>query len=322
MTKDRKQKFKFKKRSLFVLMLIALFLFWGCKEEKTDDISQLEQCKIYMDESEWDDAIDACEGAGGDEGYHLAAQAYLAKGGFSIYNLILTLRDNPSSIASVIFNFVPDSTSDTRTDFVKALNHLMGSNIATKDQLVHLEGILASTVLILSDLKDVFGLDVSGDGFSTCDFDATSGPTKCSFDATVDASPKLTFSGFGTTFYDHLCSDSDTSYDGTDYGPPQYDVTVDSCVVQTGSIFAYHKAAHTGFDATGDFVDASGDSIFDIINFYNIFDSGSRGEIGSTGFFICNSGFFSNTDVTADDDKINDCEIFGALTDPSSDLFG
>lgn len=173
--------------SLLTLVgLLSFLILIGCQDiEKTDAVSQLEQCRIYLDEGKWNKAIKACETAGGDEGYHLAAQAYMARGGLSILETILLLTDNTAGLASAVFSFIPDTTTD-RTGFRTALNYLMGSKISEKNETIYIESILVSAILILEELEYIFGLEASGDTFATCDpFDASSSAS-CGF--TLDVS--------------------------------------------------------------------------------------------------------------------------------------
>lgn len=306
-----------------LLGIILLAFILGCKDtEKTDSVSELEACKIYLDEQDWASAIDSCESAGGDEGYHLAAQAYMGSAGVTIFDLIQNIINDSSNIVNTIFGFVPTTTAN-KAKLDTALEYLMGTRISQKTQLIYLESILVSSTLIFYELKSVFGLDVSGDSLVICDLDATSGPDACSFtfDVSPDVPPLLTFSGFGTAFHTNLCDSADTTHDGTQLASPtvDYDVTNDSCIMQTGSLLQYHKTAQASFVPSANFQDASGDSVFNVMNFYTLFDTGNVGNVSGDEVPLCKPSVI--TDVTADDGKIYDCEIFGAMTDPSSSLF-
>ena len=318
MINQQTKKAKLGLKILTALVFSLTLLLYGCKETPpSDEQSLLEQCRVYLDEGEWSDAVDACESAGGDEGYHKAAQAYMAKGGFSLYQLMLALVNDPTKVASIMFDFIP-GTAANKSGFKTALTYLMGPKISTKSQEIYLESILVSSVLIFGELKDVFTLDITNDTFTMCSLDATSGsPSACGFTIGIDATPTLSFSGFGSSFYTNLCDNAEASHDGLFHAPLNYDVTNDYCNVQVGSILQYHKAAHDAFVPSGRFVDGSGD-ILDILDFYTMFDSGFTGDV--SGNSLCHPGYFAASDISPDDGKIYDCEILGAMLDPSNDL--
>ncbi len=313
--------------SLFLMAFSLVFSlsFFGCKDTGlTDSVSMLEECKIKLDEAEWDEAITACEAAGGDEGYHLAAQAYMGKSGLTLLDLIETLANTSSSSnsASAIFSYVPDTTSD-KQNYNTALSYLMGSNITNKTDIVYLEALLVSSMLVLKELKTLFKLDIVDGTTDICDIDATSDPDKCgfTFDATTDA---LSFSGFGSSFYSSLCGDSSSDYDGTDHTVDTttltYDVTIDACAIKPSSVLQYNGDAYTGFTSNSNaFQDASGNSIFETLDFYTKFNSDLNftKDISGDDFDLCYSTQIPDT--SGDDSKINDCEILGTLFDPSSD---
>ncbi len=306
--------------------MASLLLFVGCKDsEKTDSVSLLEECKILMDEMKWSEAADTCEDAGGDEGYHLAAQAYMKLANFSIFDLILNLSDSSESSGAInaIFTSTPDTTTD-KSYMNTALSYLMGSNITNKSQTVYLEGLLVSSLLVFGELKDVFGLDISGDSLVMCDLDATSGPTQCGFtmDISADATPTLIFTGLGNDFYDALCGDSSVTHDDTSIDTPltiNYDVTVDACDIQATSVLQYNKDAFDGFIPSAGFQDSEGNNLLSPLDFYSMFNSNSSFDMSGDEVPLCKTP--PTPDTTSDDTKINDCEVLGSLTDPSSDLF-
>lgn len=318
---------------LFTSSLLLLFL-WGCKDTEQDDsASLLEQCKLYLDESEWEKAIEACEDAGGDDGNHYAAQAYMGQGGLSLFNLIRSLTDtNQSSGAtSAIFSYVP-TTAEAKTSLITALGLLMGSSISNKSQTVYLEGLLVSTILVFTELKDVFGLAEEDGEFSTCDIDVTdtSDPKKCSFTLSKSGS-LLTFSGIGSTFYTNLCcpvgSDSCSSV-GSDIDNTQdiptstdYNVTIDSCAIEDGSVLNYNKSAYDNYEGGNSLVDDEGNNLLADLDFYTLFDSGDRYStvVNSNTVSLCKAEYF--TDLVSGDAAINDCEVIGAVLDEDSELF-
>ncbi|MBU3918057.1 hypothetical protein KKA14_21215 [bacterium] len=312
-----------------VLCLMFFLSFSGCKDTGlTDSVSMLEECKIKLDEREWDDAITACEAAGGDEGYHRAAQAYMGKAGLTLLNLIETLSNTSSSSnsASAIFSYVPDSESDKQS-YRAALSHLMGPNITNKTDVVYLEGLLLSSMLVLNELKDLFKLEIAAGSATVCDIDATSDPDKCgfTFDVTTDAPfDRLSFSGFGSSFYNNLCGDATTDHDGanrTVVTTLTYDVTIDACIIQSTSVLRYNRDAFIGLGNPLAFQDSTGDSIFKTLDFFSKFNSNKNftKDVSGDAFNLCYTPEIK--DASGDDTRINDCEILGTLLDPSTDLF-
>ena len=323
-----------RKPYLLIIVLVVLGLLWGCKDsELSDDASLLEQCRIHLDEGEWSDAVDVCTEAGGDDGYHLAAQAYMGQGGLSLFELVKIMSDSSDSsgAASAIFSFVPE-TSDDKTSFQKALDFLMGTRIDEKSQTVYLEGLLVSSILVFTELKDLFKITESGGSFSTCDVDVTddADPAKCGFtvDVSDDTPPVLSFSGLGSTLYENLCcnldSESCTQVDSTQDSSTDagsgviYDVTMDSCTIGSNSVLQYNKNAYDNFIVTEAFK-SGGTSVLTPLDFYTSFDSGDRYDTSGDTIPLCRTARFD--DVTADNGEIYDCEIIGAVFDPSSDLF-
>ncbi len=319
-------------RVLFIAVLAIALFFWGCKDsEKTDTASLLEQCKIHLDNSEWSDAIDVCESAGGDEGYHLAAQAYMGQGGLSLFNLIrnLTSSSDDSNTGSTIFGFIPE-TATQKASFKTALSYLMGSNIASKSQTIYLEALLVSSILVLTELKSSFRLSIVDGEIQTCKVDATEDADECGFtyNLNTDVSSDLTFGGLGVYLHNNLCcaigsttcSVYRSTYDGTPLASPVvgYDVTIDSCTIQDGSTLQYNKTAFENFIVTAAFEDESGDSLLSPLDFYSLFDSGIRFD-ASDDIYLCKNPPF--TDITSDNGVVYDCEILGSVLDPSSDLF-
>jgi hypothetical protein len=313
--------------------LLTLSLLWGCQDSgNTDTASLLEDCKIYLDEGSWSDAIDSCEEAGGDEGYHYAAQAYMGQGGLSLLNLIKTLSDssNSSGSATAIFSFIPDNDTK-KSSFQTALFYLMGSRIANKSQTVYLEALLLSSILVFTELKDVFGLSDTNGSFTTCDPDVTddSDPAKCGFsvDVSGDSTPVLTFSGLGSEMYENLCCNLDSAsctavgstIDTTPDASADYNVTIDSCIIEARSVLQYNKAAYDGFLVTDTFKDSDGNNILAPLDFYTLFDSGNRYNISGDEIQLCKTSSFP--DISSDDAELYDCEVLGAIFDPNSDLF-
>ncbi len=323
-----------RKSILLIIALTVLGLLWGCKDtEMTDSASLLEQCRIHLDEGEWSDAIDVCEEAGGDDGYHYAAQAYMGQGGLSLFELVKIMSNSTDSsgAASAIYSFVPDS-SDDKTSFQKALEFLMGTKIGEKSQTVYLEGLLVSSILVFTELKDLFKITESGGTFSTCEVDVTddADPAKCGFtvDVSADATPTLSFSGLGSTIYQNLCCNLDsascTIVDSTQDASTDiplnvhYDVTMDSCTIGASSVLQYNKNAYDNFIVTEAFK-SGGTSVLTPLDFYTSFDSGDRFDTSGDTIPLCRPAKF--IDITSDNGEVYDCEIIGAVFDPSSDLF-
>ncbi len=317
-----------------IIILVILGLLWGCKDaELSDNASLLEQCRIHLDEGEWSDAVEVCTEAGGDDGYHYAAQAYMGQGGLSLFELVkfMSNSSDSSGAASAIFSFVPDN-SDDKTSFRKALDFLMGTKIGEKSQTVYLEALLLSSILVFTELKDLFKITESGGTFSTCDVDVTddADPAKCEFtvDVSADATPTLSFSGLGSTFYENLCCNLDsascTQVDSTQDASTDvalnviYDVTMDSCTIGSNSVLQYNKNAYDNFIVTEAFK-SGGTSVLTPLDFYSSFDSGDRYDASGDTIPLCRPARFG--DITADNGEIYDCEIIGAVFDPSSDLF-
>lgn len=322
------------KLKLLIITLVVLGLLWGCKDaELSDNASLLEQCRIHLDEGEWSDAVDVCTEAGGDDGYHYAAQAYMGQGGLSLFELIKIMSNSTdgSGAASAIFSFVPDNSND-KTSFQDALEFLMGTKISEKSQTVYLEGLLVSSILVFTELKDVFKITESGGTFSTCKVDITddADPAKCGFtvDVSADATPTLSFSGLGSTLYQNLCCNLDlascTQVDSTQDASTDvglnvvYDVTMDSCTIGSSSVLQYNKNAYDNFIVTEAFK-SGGTSVLTPLDFYSSFDSGNRFDTSGDTIPLCRPARF--VDITSDNGEVYDCEIIGAVFDPSSDLF-
>ena len=312
---------------VMVLLIGVVLLFIGCKDSgSTDTASEMESCQIYMDEGKWSDAIEACETAGGDEGYHNAALAYMASSGLTIVDLAQTLLDSSgsSSTASAIFSYVPESDTD-RSNYNTALSYLMGSKISTKTQTIYFEALLVSSMIVFGELKAMFGLDQSGDTFTTCSLDATQDADRCGFDFDI-TSDGLHYSGFGSTFYSNLCggdSAVDSTYDSTVYTTGSavditYDATIDSCTIASTSVLQYNKNAFDNYVVTDAFKDGDGNSVLSSLDFYTLFDTGERFNTSGDEIPICKTNILPS--VATGDSILYDCEILYSVFDPSSDL--
>ncbi len=340
---------------LSFLCCLVVFLS-GCQDTTAvHQASELETCKGLIDEENWEDAISACEDVDSDEGWHLAAQAYMGRAGLSLFDVInsLTNASESEGASTVIFNYLPDTAAD-EADYQSALDSLLGtnssgnSNINEKTQTMYLEALLVSSMLIFKELKTLLGLSVVNGAFSTCSLDSSADNT-CTFipsisTQTVDdqtVPEKLVFGGLGSSFYTAICGQAnDSSYDGTKettvttdqtYQSPPYDyievtitndITVDSCTIQTGSPLYYNKVASQGFTDSGQI------SGLDVLDFYSKMDQGENfsfevvaayDSVDAVELAFCNQGYIALPD--ASDDKINDCEILSMFTDESSDLF-
>ena len=327
--------------------MIMLVMAPGCKD--TSAVHQggvLETCSGLIDEQNWTEAISVCPDVGNDEGWHKTAQAYMALSGLSLFNLVNTLISSEDGATSSIFGYVPDTTADVN-NYKAALDALLGTDAAgnpliqEKTQLIYLESLLISSMLILKELKTLLGLELVGDTFTTCSIDSTT--DACSFIPTIETSPylgvgpeipdKITFGGMGSDFYSGICGIAgDPSYDGTtvtvfniDIGVPygtvdvtiDHDVTADGCAIQVGSPLYYNKIANQGF--TGEGFEITG---LEVLDFYPMMDSGGSFSfeiLPSNSLAFCNAGQIEPPG--ASDNALNDCEILAMFTDPSSDLF-
>ena len=303
------------------------FLLWGCKDsEQTDTASLLEQCKIYLDEGEWSDAAETCMDVETEEGYHYAAQAYMGLGDLSLFDLVKEMSDSSggSSAGAAIFGFIP-STAEKRSYLATALGLLMGTSISNKTQTIYLEGLLVSSILVFSQLKDTFGLSEAEDGtLTTCDPDTAD---SCSFTVNLSGGT-LTSTGIGSSFFTNLCCASPDNCttvssltDTSQLVSPtvDYDVVIDYCTIESGSVLDYNKSAYDNYVVTDAFKDDQGKSVLDPLDFYALFDSGDRYDTSGDQVPICKSSFLS--DVISDDQVIYDCEVMGAVFDENSELF-
>jgi hypothetical protein len=324
--------------SVFIFTILMLLAFSSCKDSSaTSDSGKLEECKILIDESNWGKAIEACEDASGDEGMHLAAQAYLKRAGLSLFSLISTVTQSGStSTSAAMLSFVPDTTADA-ADYKAALDAI--NLVEEKTQTMYLETLLVSSMLVFKEFKALLDLSVIDGSISTCAGTPPS-PENCDFapqitergTAPLILPDKLVFSGLGSDFYTNLCgSVNDPTHDGlfttdltsdteipTSTTDPKekyvvkltFDVTVDSCDIQTGSVLYYNKIANENITGFGDLTG------LDLLNYTENMDSGENfthtlaeatGDTPAKTISFCNEGYI---DLPASSDgKINDCEM-------------
>ena len=321
--------------ALFILFhLAAPAVFMSCKDSSaTTEAAKLEECKMLMDQEEWDDAIDMCEDVDTDEGWHLAAQAYMSRAGLSLTDLMMSMSsmDASSSPTDVLFENIPDTTDD-RDDYRLALNRIM-SKVDSKTSTMYFESLLLSSMLILKEMQDLLDLEPTTDGYTMC-IDASGDMSDCSFslDVTADAGGGLIeFSGLGNAFYDGICFNSDQSYDTTTEtivtlgDPPSldttvdHDVTVDYGIISETSPLYYNMLAYKGYidslDPSSDLVEALA-----VLDFWSAMNGGGNfaleldESVGDGTLELCHDGQITVPDVS--DDFINDCEVLEYLTDP------
>ncbi len=292
-----------------VLMLACsglLVLPSGCKDTNAShDAAQLESCKLALDNSEWDDAISACEDASGDEGLHLKAQAYMGKSGISIVLLMLALSGGDEAIATM-FEAIPDTAA--KAGYLKsAMDVMMSSRIETKTPTMYLETLLLSSLLIFYEMKNLVDLDFDNDGNPVyCNVLDAAAADACSFAPTPNANPGIEFPGLGSDFYDGICGESSSdTYVNVNVGSFFYDITVDSCTIQETSTLYYNKIAYENY--TGSITG------LDDLSFYPQMDNGQNFTItGTPNISFCGPGRDPTPDVS--DDTLSDCEILHYFT--------
>ena len=299
------------------LIFLLLILVASCKDDGSSHLAgEVQSCKDYFNNSQWDDAIKACETAGTDETLHYAAQAYMARSGASLFAIMLDINDNSAAASKTMFDKIPN-TAAKRSDYNSALSIIM-DDISVKTEDMYLESLILSGLLVFDHLKTLITLewDTTTDQFTSCI------DTSCSFspDASTDPDPDLLiFGGLGSTFYTNICGDA--SYD-TNVGnfAEIFDrnVTVDSCTIQSGSLLNYNKTAANQYYAGGTAVFK--DALIPF-KFYEQMDQGGNvsevvGALGAV--YFCNNGAVANlvTEPTSDDLKLSDCEIMEYLKNP------
>ena len=306
-------------------LTLTLLVLNGCKDTGTvNEAGNLESCKILIDDQEWSSAIEVCEKVETDEGYHLTAQAYMGRSGIALFTLLDTLSGDNIDASTVLFKHIPDTTSDTN-DYRSALQNLL-TNMKVKDQIVYLESLILSGLLVFKELKTLLGLSVAGGVWSTCagstdstmDFRlCTSWGPRFPDTADVSAGSISIFGGLGSDLYTNLCgaNSHDSTFDST-YPQPigagtiSSETTVDSCAIKVDSILDYNKTAYTNY--TGDLK-----TNLEPLYYYEKFDTGQNFEVSSaTGPTVsfCHTNYIALPD--ASDDIINDCEMLNFLTNP------
>ncbi|MDT8445950.1 MAG: hypothetical protein RRB13_03505 [bacterium] len=325
-------------RLLFFLLLV--FSAWGlssCKDgTKTHEAANLEACKVAIDNQEWDAAVSSCAEVQTDEGYHLTAQAYLARGGVALFDVLSAMTGDNSSF-STLFNALPTTAAQV-ADIKLGLTAL--AKIEAPDSFVYTEGLLASAMVILQALKAELSLDVAADGtvshcasggsIDGCSFGLTLSDTEyTASDVVAGAVPvTATFSGLSNDLYNSLCDTQDSTSDsakvvsGRD-SSDTYDVnvtedfTVNGCTVATTSVLWFNQWASTGLATTGSTLTA-----LDQLKFYSSIDTGnnfskevSASLLNPITISICNSDAIPTT--ASGDLLVNDCEMLSFFTNLS-----
>lgn len=325
----------------YFLIGSILLVATSCKDSaKEHEAATVEKCQVHMDNGEWTDAIDSCSTIKTDEGYHLTAQAYLARGGAGLLS-ILTASSEGSSTLTGLFDSIPD-TAAKKSDVLAGLGYL--TLIEAPEDIVYAEGLLGSALLILSELTDLMALELAADGSIThCASDGTI--DNCSFSLSLsddtytaddvnaetgNAEVTATYTGMGTTFYDGLCGQSNeadvhttytvTGRDSTD----TFDVvitenfTVNSCAATDTSALYYNKWAAAGLADPPEALNALSQ-----LKFYDQIDTGenyskvisSDSLLNPITISICNKDAIP---VTGDEDMaVNDCEVLYFVTNLS-----
>jgi len=328
-------KYPLLRSAIYLIGLVGiLWAFSGCKDtEATHVAGGLETCKVLLDERQWADAIDACNDLESDEGKHLTAIAYMGRSGLTMATILTELSDSSITPTSLLYDYIPD-TAVKVSDFKSALNILM-AEIGVKDQTIYMEGILISSLLIFRELKTLLSLTMVSGQIETCAGDPAD-LNNCSFKPSIGVVPvdipdSLIFGGLGSAFYRGICADISTdvflgqsNYDGTSslpfnltldptYGTVSgnlnYDVTVDSAIIQAGSPLYYNKVASEAYALVGT-EDLSS------LNFYTKMDTGNNFAITVSPF---NPVTFCTGVISlpaASDAAVSDCEILSFLENP------
>ncbi|MCP4294982.1 MAG: hypothetical protein GY786_05200 [Proteobacteria bacterium] len=241
-----------------------------------------------------------------DEGRHLTAQSYLGRGGITLFNLTRDMADPANDPSTLLFDYAPDTTSDTNDDKA-ALDIMMASTMKTKTQTMYLETLLVSSMLVFKELKTLLDLNLTNGTITTC-ADSIGDILGCNKFAPGIVGLDISFPDLGTAFYDALCEhSSDHILSGYTVSGIRFNlVIINSCTIQTNSVLYYNKMPNQYY--TGDGI--SGLSVFD---FYNNMDTGNNFIINPVNVSFCNDappGGVPIPDVSPDL-KLNDCEILG-----------
>ena len=298
----------------------AILLAGGCKDKAdTNPTSKTSKCNNHLNDSEWNDAIEACSELKTDSGYHKAAQAYMGRSGVGILPLALDMANSSTSATKLIFDKIPD-TAGKKSDYLTALRLIMES-VEKQTDIMYLESILLTGMLIFGELKNILNVKLVEDAFTTCVGPAGSDLfADCSFDASADAS-KLTFTGLGSDFYDAICGASDSTTDTSSGDPPGIarDVTIYGCDIQTNSVLHYNKTASAEYSKVGakKVVTSAG-----ALNFYAKMDTGGNfhGKVDSLAdVYLCkdtNHTTLKPEKPVANDGRLNDCETLNYFKKP------
>jgi len=320
---------------LILLFAVALGAS-GCKDTKASHAAGLlETCKLALDASTWDTAVTECSKVQTDEGYNLTAQAYMARAGVSLID-ILTSMTGGSAAISGLFGAVP-TTAAQAADVKLALDSMF--LMKTPTQSVYLQGLLLSSLLVIRELQTLVGLQVDASGSIThcaasgsidgCSFKLSlSKTTYTTADVLAGASipVDLNFTGMGTALYDGLCGASGGDTHNTKVVRAYSDVavipattpvtyypvditeklTINKCTVSTTSVLYYNNLAATNLTSsiTG----------LDKLNFYVKLDTGqnytktfSAGMTSPATVSLCNADAIPASGAT--DLALNDCEV-------------
>lgn len=301
------------------LLFLVLFLLFSCQEDGASHLaSEIQSCRDLFNQRSWDDAIEACEDAGTDETLHYAAQAYMARSGVSLFEIMLAISDSTEDPSKIMYDKIPD-TAAKRSDCNKALSIIM-DDIEVKTEDMYLESLILSGLLVFDQLKTLLVLDwdTTNEVFTTCADDSS-----CTYtpDATNDGTDDiLLFSGLGSTLYTSICGDSSSDvYNNADLGEGfNRDGTVFKCTIQSDSLLDYNNIAVNAYYAGGS------TEIKDAMlpfKFYENMDQGGNvsEDVGApiNAVYFCDDAVPLYTpEPTSDDRKLSDCEILSYLTDP------
>lgn len=325
--------FKQKITALSLIIALALLPLGACKDTKaTHEAGLLETCKALSDESNWGEAITECEKVAGDEGKHLAAQAYMGNAGLSLFSIITGLG-TASNPMTLILSKIPD-TEAKADDYNRALQIIM-DEITVKTNTMYLEALLLSSMLVYKELAALFELTVVDGEITNC---ASSGTLEnCSFSFTIAETAGyatgLAFAGLGTTIYDGICQNRDlkaTSIATTEVlnhvvgntvvslSVPidiTHNMTINGCTIAAKSPMAYNKAAGENLSGFDDLAASLAK-----LKIYAEIDKGNNFEQSATDMQnkvkLCNTGFIEPP--VASDGILNDCEVLGYLNPPAA----
>jgi len=304
------------------LLFLVLFLLFSCKEDGASHLAAgIQSCYESFNDNNWDDAIEVCIDVGTDETLHIAAQAYMARSGVSLFNIMLDLSDSTIDPSKIMFDKIPNTVTK-RSDYNAALSIIM-NDIGSKTENMYLESIILSGLLIFDQLKTLLTLEIDAttDQFVTCADDPSPGDiTQCAF-APSNSLGTLTFGGLGANFYTKIYNNTGSDLDTVTHldGIPR-NVTIQKCTIQPKSLLNYNKIAVNEYYKDGIGIQSFRDALV-TFKFYENMDDGSNfhRDIGLGDTYFCKgpgSLDLIPVEPTSDNMKLNDCEILGYLESP------